>query len=467
MRDKKRNWKKAAAAGMSLFLVFGASGCAGAGDIAPGEGESQPIPVTVEKVQRGTLSSSASFTGKITPDQTVSVYPKASGTVKAVYFSVGDEVKKGDLIFEIDPVDIQLQVDSAKAALDAAVAGANAAAGGQDLAVIQNDMSVWSAKQPYDKAKDALEAFEDANPSKSTLKANVTTAQQAYDAAKAAYGAIEEEGPEKEAAKADMEAAAGALTAARTALATYNSTIDQLENAADLAKDSLNFARDSKEVSEGEIQDHKDAAQDAQLRQVEIAYESALRQLEYTKVYAPVDGTLEAVNVSENNMATSQGPACVISSSGTMTAEMSLPAGVVMNLSPRDSLTVECAGASYSAEITEIGTAANQVGLYPVKAAISGGGELLSGMTAKITLDTDRAENAMILPIACLYYDNNKPYVYVMKEGAAVKTYLETGISDSENVVILSGIGEGDQVISSWNPGLMDGAAVTEAEIGE
>ena len=34
-------------------------------------------------------------------------------------------------------------------------------------------------------------------------------------------------------------------------------------------------------------------------------------------------------------------------------------------------------------------------------------------------------------------------------------------------VVILSGIGEGDQVISSWNPGLMDGAAVTEAEIGE
>ena len=467
MNNRENDWKRAASAGLALLLALGASGCSSAGEEGPMEVEEQPIPVTVTGVRRETLASSASFTGRIAPDESVSVYPKASGTVQAVYFSVGDQVKKGDLLFEIDPVDIQLQVDSAKAALDAAEAAAGAATGSQDLSTVQNEMNVWAQKQTYDKAKEALDDFEDANPSKSTLKAGVTAAQQAYDSAKAAYEALGEGDPGKEDAKTAMDAASKELATAKSALSAYNSAIDQLENAVDIAKDQLNFARDSKDISEGELREYSDAAQDAQLRQVQIAYESALRQLEYTKVYAPVDGVLDAVNVSANNMAGSQGPACVISSSGTMTVNFSLPAGVMMNLSLGDKLTVECGGESYAAEITELGASADQVGLYPAKAAVSGGENLLSGMVAKVLLDTDRAENAMVLPISCLYYDDNRPYTYVMQDGKAVKTYLETGISDSESIVILSGIAEGDQVISSWNPGLMDGAAVAAAEIGE
>ncbi|MDD2955041.1 MAG: efflux RND transporter periplasmic adaptor subunit [Oscillospiraceae bacterium] len=470
MRDERKLWKKPAAVGLSLLLALGASGCAGT---AVPEDADQPIAVMATQVQRGDLASSASFTGTIAPDQSVSVYPKASGTVQAVHFAVGDEVKKGDLIFEIDPVDIQLQVDSAKAVYDAAVAGAGATAGSQDLGTIQNDMSVWSAQQTYDKAKAALEAYEDANPSKSSLRAAVTAAQADYDAAKQAYDALGDEDPGKEDAKDEMDDAKAKLTKAKTALSTYNSTIDQLENTVDTTRDSLNFARDSKEVNEGELRDYNNQARDAQLRQAELAYESAQRQLANTKVYAPVDGVLEAVNVSVNNPASSQGAACVIAGNSAMTVAFSLPAGVVQNLALGDGLTAECGGKTYEAEITEIGAAANAVGLYPVKAALADSEGLLSGMMAKVTLDTDRAENAMLLPISCLYYDSNRPYTYVIQDGVAVKTYLETGIANSESIVILSGISEGDQIVATWNPGLMDGAAVkvmdaqAETEIGE
>ena len=45
----------------------------------------------------------------------------------------------------------------------------------------------------------------------------------------------------------------------------------------------------------------------------------------------------------------------------------------------------------------------------------------------------------------------------------AVRADVVTGISSAEEVVILSGITAGDQIITTWHPDLRDGAAVALA----
>ena len=77
---------------------------------------------------------------------------------------------------------------------------------------------------------------------------------------------------------------------------------------------------------------------------------------------------------------------------------------------------------------------------------------------------TAKAEDAMLLSLDLLEYDGNQPFVYVYRDGKAVRTDVTTGISSAEEIVILSGLTKEDQIITTWHPDLKDGAAVTMAQ---
>ena len=120
-------------------------------------------------------------------------------------------------------------------------------------------------------------------------------------------------------------------------------------------------------------------------------------------------------------------------------------------------------GEEYSARITEIaGSADPASGLYAAKARTDESlGTSRSGGVVKVQASTARAENALVLPLELVEYDGNQPYVYVYRDGVAVRTDLTTGISSAEEIVILDGLSPEDQVITTWHPDLEDGAAVT------
>lgn len=56
--------------------------------------------------------------------------PKTSGTVKKLYVSLGDTVKAGDVLFEIDDTEARLQVQQAQASLESAQANYDQNVGG-------------------------------------------------------------------------------------------------------------------------------------------------------------------------------------------------------------------------------------------------------------------------------------------------------------------------------------------------
>lgn len=62
-----------------------------------------PVPVVLAKVERKTIPVQIKAIGNVEPYATVAVKAQVSGEVVSVHFTEGQDVKKGDLLFAIDP----------------------------------------------------------------------------------------------------------------------------------------------------------------------------------------------------------------------------------------------------------------------------------------------------------------------------------------------------------------------------
>jgi membrane fusion protein, multidrug efflux system len=77
-----------------------------------------PPQVAVASVVERDVTEWDEFTGRLQAVDSVEVRPRVSGYVSAVRFSEGALVRKGDLLFQIDPRPFQAEVDRLKAELD-------------------------------------------------------------------------------------------------------------------------------------------------------------------------------------------------------------------------------------------------------------------------------------------------------------------------------------------------------------
>jgi multidrug efflux system membrane fusion protein len=75
------------------------------------------VPVTVAPVQQRSVPYEISAIGSVTPIQTVAVRSQVGGTLMRVGFREGEEVQKGQLLFEIDARPFQAALDQAAANL--------------------------------------------------------------------------------------------------------------------------------------------------------------------------------------------------------------------------------------------------------------------------------------------------------------------------------------------------------------
>ena len=86
-----------------------------------------PTPVMIGTVQQGPVPYEIAATGTVEPLQTVAVQPQVSGQIVRVLFHEGDDVKQGQVLFEIDPRPFRAALSQAQADLARARAQAEAA----------------------------------------------------------------------------------------------------------------------------------------------------------------------------------------------------------------------------------------------------------------------------------------------------------------------------------------------------
>jgi multidrug efflux system membrane fusion protein len=103
------------------------AGCGDAtGKTAPPQATEAP-PVSAAPVLEKAVAETQEFSGRLEAIDVVQIRPRVSGFITAVNFKPGAEVKKGDVLFEIDPRPFQAEADRAEAASSAARAKADLA----------------------------------------------------------------------------------------------------------------------------------------------------------------------------------------------------------------------------------------------------------------------------------------------------------------------------------------------------
>jgi multidrug efflux system membrane fusion protein len=111
----------AAVAGLAL-----AAGLAACNRKEQGPPPRPPVPVAVAAAITGTVPITLVSNGTVEPMQSVAVQPQTAGPVMAVRFAEGDEVRAGQVLFELDPRPAQAALAQARAlvARDRATAAA-------------------------------------------------------------------------------------------------------------------------------------------------------------------------------------------------------------------------------------------------------------------------------------------------------------------------------------------------------
>jgi membrane fusion protein, macrolide-specific efflux system len=212
----------------------------------------------------------------------------------------------------------------------------------------------------------------------------------------------------------------------------------------------------------------------AQLAQARSTLESAEAQLGYTRIYAPMDGTVTALDAREGQTlnATQQAPVILrIANLATMTVWTEVSEADVNQVKPGMPVYFTTLGvpdrrwtgtvrqilpAPVTAAAQGQGAApsAGKVVLYTVLFDIENtGGELLPQMTAQVFFVASSAHAALLAPLAGLHPDEARDKVFNARildsAGRVSLRTVRLGLRDRLQGEVLSGLSEGDRLIVS------------------
>lgn len=101
---------------IAVAAAVGLSSCTTGANAVAQDGESARA-VAVERVTRQDLGRSLELAAEFRPNQEIDLHAKVAGYLKAIHVDVGDQVKKGQLIAELEAPEMTQELTQAEAAL--------------------------------------------------------------------------------------------------------------------------------------------------------------------------------------------------------------------------------------------------------------------------------------------------------------------------------------------------------------
>ena len=144
---------KRALLGVALLVACLPAGC---GEKSQATFERPPAPVTIVAAVAQDVPVYIEAVGKTVAREVVSIQPQVSGRITQIHFTDGADLKRGDVLFTIDPRPYQAQLNQAEANLAQAEAALNLAKVNFDRVEKISDPRAVS-RQDYDAKKSAVE----------------------------------------------------------------------------------------------------------------------------------------------------------------------------------------------------------------------------------------------------------------------------------------------------------------------
>ena len=113
------------------------------------------------------------------------------------------------------------------------------------------------------------------------------------------------------------------------------------------------------------------------------------------------------------------------------------------------------------------GSVSSGVTSYPVTISMDAAPEnLYPNMSASASIITDTKDDVVMVPNAAVQTQNNQSTVRVMKNGEVRQVEVETGLSNDTNTEIISGIKEGDTVVTGQTGSASGSSPATSSPFG-
>lgn len=347
------------------------------------------ITYMTERVRSGNINQVVEATGEVAAVNLVSVGAQVSGQIKKLYVVLGQEVKQGEMIAEIDSQTQENTLNTDKAKLS------NYKAQLEARKIILN-----ISKKQYDRELVLIKT-------NSTSQENLENARNAYATAKA--------------------------------------NVNEMESL---------------------------------ITQTQIAINTDETNLGYTKIRAPLDGTIVSVPVEEGQTvnANQTTPTIVqIANLNDMEIDIEISEGDITKVKPGMDVTytilsepntifrakldsidpglTTLTDGSYdkSSSTSSSGSSSTEAVYYYGRAYVDNPeGKLRIGMMTQNTIHVTSAENVLIVPSITITSRQDKHYVRILSGDDNVeRREVEVGISDGVYTEIRSGLAEGERVISS------------------
>ncbi len=197
----------------------------------------------------------------------------------------------------------------------------------------------------------------------------------------------------------------------------------------------------------------------SRLSKAQIDLEIADIKLQNTNVTSPVSGEIIECKIGDFGTASDQDVAYTIIDKSKKKAVFYVTGDAKRNMTSGQEVTIDRDGTRCSARVDSIAdTPDENKMLYRVEAVFTEGGkpDFDVGTSVRLITSIKKSDNALTIPVDVVYYDEGKAFVYVAKDGSAVKTPIETGIDDATDIEVLSGITSDDQIIVNWSEQLQD-----------
>ena len=373
---------------------------------------------------KGNIRKSVETTGEVQPKLEVEIKCKASGEIVKLPVDISDQVKKGQLLLQLDPEDEETSVKQAEVTLSSSDASYKEAKINLKLAEVTLQSEKVRALNTLKFARIKEKKYKAKYDRMKSLRAKNAITANDYEDAVADYVDVQKS---LETAKEDVL------------------NIRALELDIDLKKHDIEIAKAKVDLD----------ALDLKL---------AKQQLAYTTVTAPMDGIVSVKSVQVGQIITSG----INDSDGTAVmklvdmSEMYILACVDesnigdIKLGQKTNITVDAyPDKKFSGKVVRIATTGvveSDVVRYEVKIKVDKKNlQLLKPMmTANVEIIIAEKNNIPLLPINAVYRQGTQRFVKVANVLGKTKVqYVKTGISGVENIEILGGLSAKDRVVLS------------------
>jgi multidrug efflux system membrane fusion protein len=406
-----------------LAASLGLSGCSERQGNAQTPSAPPAVPVGVATAEQEVVPVQVTGVGNVQAYTTVGVKAQVAGQIQQVHFTEGRDVKRGDLLFTIDPRPLEAAVRQAEAnvAKDAAqLRQAEAALGQRRAEVTQTRANLERDVAQLDNARVQEERYR-------TLIDRGLIAREQYDQVRTNFSTLEAT------VRADRAAIENAEAAARAAEAT-------IDNAR------------------------------AAMKANEAMVDAAKLQLAYATIRAPMDGRTGNLLVQAGNVVKTgeETPLVVIAQVHPIYVSFSVPEqhlGAINSHRARGPLRVEAlidgVRTAQGALTFVNNTVDPATGTIQLKATFPNTDDALwPGQFVDVAL-TLTTESAVVVPAVAVQPGQQGAFVFVVKPDLTVESRpVKVGRRLAREVVIAEGLRAGERVVTDGQLRLTPGARI-------